>query len=303
MRFLASIAMASCLSTQAQVNFPFPDSAAIWVQYQEQMVTQPPMPQFEVTGISNILITGSDTLIDGTDYRKVEQGISGYIGAVREDSGRVFFVPADSMTAHLLYDFNALVGDTINDVFVDEGLAFSGWSSFPTLVTYVVDQVGLVSGRTWLRLQQPWGGPQQVWIEGFGSPYGLFARQDPLNVSGYWYGIWCMSHLDTAWHFSEFGIDSFPDYSCTPQYVGIQGRNEIAVIAYPNPTSDRVWVRTPSQTTYTITVTDQFGRKIQVPILQTPNGAGIDLTAVASGVYFITMTNAKGLTTLRVLKQ
>lgn len=303
MRSLACIVVASCLSAQAQVNFPFPDSAATWVQYFEQMVTPPPFPQFEVQGLSNICINGPDTVIDGTTYRKVEQCNAGYIGALRQDPGQVFFVPADSSQAYLLYDFSLTIGDTARDVYVDDGLAFSGTSQFPALVDYVVDQVGEVAGRTWLRLRQPWGGPEQVWIEGFGAPYGLFSQQDPINVSGYWYGIACMSHRDTSWYFSETEIDHFPGNSCTPQYVGIADRDEYALVAYPNPTSDKVWVRTIGTTPYSVSVTDQLGRVVEVTVRLIPGGEEIDLTEVTAGMYFVTLSNSKVSTTIRILKQ
>jgi hypothetical protein len=303
MRSLASMALASCLSAQAQVNFPFADSAATWVQYFEQMVTPPPFPQFDVQGLSNICINGPDTVIAGTTYRKVEQCNAVYIGALRQDPGQVFFVPADSSQAYLLYDFSLTIGDTAHDVYVDDGLAFSGASAFPSLVDYVVDQVGEVAGRKWLRLRQPWGGPEQVWIEGFGSPYGLFSQQDPINVSGYWYGIACMSHLDTIWYFNEWEIDPVPESSCTPQYVGIQERDEIALVAYPNPTSDKVWLRTDGITPYSISVTDQLGRVIEVTVRLSPGGEVIDLTEVSVGMYFVSMSTSKGSTTIRVLKQ
>lgn len=303
MRFLACAAIASGLSAQAQVNFPFPDSAATWVQYFEVMVTPPPFPQFEVQGISNICLNGLDTVIDGASYRKVEQCNAGYIGALRQDPGQVFFVPADSIQEYLLYDFTLAIGDTAHDVYVDDGLAFSGASASPALVNYVVDQVGQVAGRTWLRLRQPWGGPDQVWVEGFGSSYGLFSQQDPINVSGYWYGIACMSHLDTVWYFGEWGIDSVPGTSCSPQYVGLPERDGMALVAYPNPTNDQVWVRTEGTTPNSVSVTDHLGRGVEVPVRLNPGGVAIDLTEVSAGLYFVTMANARGSSTLRVLKR
>ena len=90
MRIVLSITVfLTCANTQAQVTFPFADSAATWVQYFEVMVTQPPLPQFEVVGTSNICINGEDTLIGGINYRKVTQCNANYVGALRQDSGRV----------------------------------------------------------------------------------------------------------------------------------------------------------------------------------------------------------------------
>lgn len=303
MRWLTYIVLPACLNIQAQVNFPFPDSAATWVQYWEMMVTQPPLPQFEVMGTSNICLNGADTVIAGTTFTKAEQCGAGYIGALREVSGLVEFVPADSSQAYVLYDFNSIVGDTVYDVFIDGGLAFDGSVPFPQLVDYHVTDTGQVEGRRWVRLQQLWGGPDQIWIEGFGSPYGLFSQQDPINVSGYWSGIWCMSHQDTVWYFSEWEIDHIPGGGCAPQYVGIMERGDLDLQAYPNPTSDRVWVRTQIAPPYSVVVTDQCGRILLAPVEFSAEGAWCDLTELATGMYFLTITNSRLSTTARVLKQ
>lgn len=291
------------LVTRAQSSFPFPDSAAMWVQYWEFMVTEPPLPVFEVMGTSNICITGEDTLINGVVFTKVGQCNADYVGALREVHGRVEFIPADSTQAYLLYDFSLALGDTAHGVFVDEELAFQSGFSTPALVSYIVIETGQVEGRKWLRLQQLWGGPDQIWIEGFGSPYGLFSTQNPANISGTMSGIWCMSHRDTAWYFSEWEVDHIPGAVCTPQYVGIQERDEHAVVAYPNPTSGHVRLRTDGIMHDSVRVTDQFGRELVVPVRPAHGYIEIDLTGLAAGMYFVRSSNSVQTVTTRILKQ
>lgn len=295
-------AVCFCLSALAQVNFPFPDSAATWVQYAEQMVTEPPLPEFALVGTSNICITGADTLVAGVNYKKVEQCNWNYSGALREDSGRVYFLPADSAQAYLLYDLSLSIGDTVHDVFVDEGLAFSGVSYYPLLVNYVVDQTGVVAGRKFLRLAQPWGGPEQIWIEGFGSPYGLFSQQDPINVSGSQTGIRCMSHRDTSWYYSTWEVTGAPGYSCAPQYVGIKETLKAATAVYPNPTTGFTSIGPGIGPNTSIMLTDQSGRSIAAPIRNVAGIIEFDLSALENGLYLATMVERGLRTTFRILK-
>ena len=302
MRLLSSISMVSCLGVQAQVNFPFPDSAAIWVQYFEMMVTPPPMPQFEWTSSSNICLSGEDTLVGGNTYKEVERCDEGYAGALREDSGQVFFLTADSVQEHLLYDFNVLLGDTLHNVFTDEGLAFGG-GSYPDLMDLVVTQLGPeVDGRKVIYLSS-FGGfsPSQIWIEGFGARYGLFCKQDPSNVSGYWYGIACMSYRDTMWSYDPGGAYSNPG-TCTPQYVGYPEPVSESMCVQPNPTSGWVSIGSALQPRDAVVLTDAQGRVIDVPIRTDWGALQLDLSHLPDGLYFLTLGCPQVRSTHRILK-
>lgn len=303
MRRIHTLFTAAILSSSlfAQAPYPFPDSAATWVQYAEQMATEPPLPEFELVGTSNICITGADTLIDGMIYKKVEQCNWNYVGALRQDSGRVYFLPADSTQAYLLYDITLSIGDTVHDVFVDSGLAFSGMSSLSFLVNYVVDQVGVVDGRKFLRLAQ-WGGPEQIWIEGFGSPYGLFSQQDPINVSGGQSGIWCMSYRDTSWSYSQWEVIGSPGYSCSPQYVGIDESLKVSTIASPNPTAGWTTIGPGLDPNVKIVLTDLYGRAVSAPFRLSEGDVMIDLSALANGLYVATLVETENKSVFRIMK-
>jgi hypothetical protein len=264
------------------------------------MVTELPVPQFEVQGISNIHITGLDTTHGANVYSKVDQVNAGYMGALRQEFGTVFFLAADSTQEHVLYNFDLLEGDTAHDTFVDEGLAFSGSSSFSSLVDYTVLETGQVDGRKWLRLQQLWGGPDQYWIEGFGSPYGLFSVQDPINVSGYWNGIWCMSHLDTSWVFSAWEILDYPGYTCETRFMGYQDLVGTEDSAYPNPTTGPLRID-QIVASGELRVLDAMGRFVQAPVSHLGGeGLEVDLSDQPSGIYQIDM--GTGRRSFRVLK-
>jgi len=290
--------------TRAQVNFPFPDSAAVWVQSYCTIPNTPwpPLPPVICTteSISSICMNGSDTLIGGITYKQVELCNMAYLGAIKEDSSRVFFLPKDSIDAFLLYDFNVTVGDTLSDVFVDGGLAFSGVSQFPQLVEYIVTQVDTIEGRKEITLGQQWGGPEQVWIEGFGSPYGLFSRQDPINVSGYLAGIDCMSHLDTIWFFLPGDIQATVG-NCTPQYLGVTDILEQSILCYPNPASDELNFSLPTSV-ISAALCDLQGRNTGVMIPTTSENISVNIGHLPDGVYVLKVRSRHNVHSIRLVK-
>lgn len=299
---LGITAIVTSVFAQAQVNYPFPDSAAMWVQSWSFMVTPPPMPQFETMGISNICITGADTLIDGVSFSKVEQCNGDYVGALRQDAGKVYFQPADSLEAFLLYDFTLAVGDTAHDVYVDGGLAFSGWSDYPDVVDYVVTEVGAVEDRIFVRLEQPLGGPDQQWIEGFGSPWGLFSQQDPINISGSSAGIGCMSHLDTVWSFNEWEITPILDRGCTPQYLGINAPQGPSLNVWPDPTTGPVTIGPDLDPHAVVLLRDAIGRAINVSVQRQGGYATVDLSNTPNGTYLLCVLSKGNRWMHRIIK-
>lgn len=285
------------------MNFPFPDSAAIWVQYFEVMVTQPPFPEFEWASSSNICISGQDTSVAGLQYKKVEQCGAVYMGALRQDNDRVYFLPADSVQECTLYDFAVAVGDTVHDVYADDGLAFGGGSA-PNLMDMVVSAINVQGdGRRIIELTNAENEflPGQVWIEGFGSPYGLFSQQNPGNVSGYWYGIACMSHLDTIWSSSPGGVAGYPG-TCTPQYVGYPEMQREEPLVFPNPTEGIVYVAIATDPGISMTITDFQGSVVNAATDHTNGLHRINLGSFADGPYLLHLRTPDGTSVHKIIK-
>ena len=300
---IISISIFLSVGTTAQ-TFPFPDSAAMWVQYLEFMVTQPPFPQFETQSISNICFNGSDTLISGAMYTKIDQCNSNYIGAIREDSTAIYFVPRDSSEAFVLYDFSVEEGDTIQNVLTDDGLAFHGLSAppySPVLIDYVVIGVGVVEDRIVVEVQEvATPSTQQIWIEGFGSMYGLFSRYDPnLNVSGYRGGIWCMSHMDTTWEYTAWDILYHAGINCSPQYLGMIESHDHVLSAFPNPVSTHLSLSGLADNDQ-VTITDLLGRAVSAVMM---NDGQINVSHLPAGSYLIRSITKEGRSLGRFQKE
>ena len=57
-----------------------------------------------------------DTVINSLNYKKIFEN-SLYAGALREDNKIIYFIPGNSLTEYLLYNFNLTVGDSIINPF------------------------------------------------------------------------------------------------------------------------------------------------------------------------------------------
>lgn len=263
-------------AAKAQGNFPFPDSAALWVQTYSFMVVPPPFPEFEVQAVANIQVNGADTIIAGITYSQLTDLLTGaYYGAIRDDDGHVWHVPPDSTDAYTLYDFTVSQGDTVHDVIYYE--TFPATSGGPYLADVVVEDV---------YTDPDWGGRLVVltgahpWIEGIGHGQGLLAEHH-INVSGYELRLECMSHLDTI-RFEYYGQGELDTPGvCLPTTLGVRDDlPALSLVVTPNPSHGLFLMAPPLS--WPLTVLDMQGREV----LQLPAyGDEIDLNGYPSGVY------------------
>ncbi|MCU0319212.1 MAG: T9SS type A sorting domain-containing protein [Flavobacteriales bacterium] len=269
-------------------TWSFPTSNATWVQYYEVMVTPLPLPQFAWISTANFCMGISDTLIGGVAYSQLHYCGAAYVGGIREEDQAVYFYPADSTQEYLLYDFGAAVGDTLEDIYVNEPLGLngsSGWLGTGTFDLLVQESAPSADhgGRIRMRVQaiDPNVNMDSEWVEGIGCVHGLF-NFNPINISEYWYGLECMSHNGTLlWNGSYAGTDG----SCSPIFLGVEEIAPTSLRAYPNPTVDRVRVEGLGRT---LVVRDALGRIVAAPVTRVARDiADIDLSALASGPYIV----------------
>lgn len=298
---LQVLASSYSFDARAQGSFPFPDSAALWVQTYSFMVVPPPFPQFEVQAVANIQVNGLDTLIQGTTYSKMTDAVTGaYYGAVRDENGRVWYVPIDSVNAYVMFDFSVSLGDTIRDVIYYQAFP-ANWGG-PYLVDAVVTNVQ--SDPAWggrLVVQTTWG----EWIEGIGHRQGLLAEPD-INVSGYQLRLECMSHLDTI-RFRFIGDPPFEEPgTCAPMSVGLLGEEGSLATwrSYPNPTTGRLTIEftEPVRGESYCSVYDASGRLLyQRPLPPGATTEQFDLSRFGPGTYVLRVTDPEGQQHARVV--
>lgn len=171
---------------KAQLNSSWPDSNARWVNtYYHVSSAVPSLQQ-----VDYYCMDASDTLINSVQYSQISDCLNGYRGAMRDANGKVFYVPKDSAQEYLVYDFTAVVGDSVKGVFMDYGW---GGAAFEDLLVTHVDSVWY--GGSW-RKRMYFNGSGE-WIEGIGNSQGLL--RDPFaNISNFWINLECFSINDSS---------------------------------------------------------------------------------------------------------
>jgi Secretion system C-terminal sorting domain len=269
---------------RSQGFIAFPDSGAIWVNT-ISYVEFVPIIHCELASTFNYCVDGEDTIINANTYSVVkicDQNI--YVGAWRDINGIVYYVPPDSTSEYVLYDFTVEAGDTIPEVWI---------GSWPGGVyqNLSVDQIDSTLIWGTYRKVIYVGQGDYFWIEGIGCTQGLF--MDPwVNISGVCFDLYCMSENDTT---------LYPYENLNSCYLGveIEELNDFDFSLYPNPSSDgRFTIESKSKSEnlfYKIFTPN--GKVVQEGKLETDQ---IDL-GIISGIYFIQVSDGHGLVTRRII--
>jgi hypothetical protein len=262
--------------SKSQNYIAIPDSGAKWINH--NFIYPPNTPQsFYYIYTTN----GTDTTINSINYFKLIWNTNDpYYGAMRNDSGKVFILPKDSLNEYLAYDFTANVGDTIFNVYKDAG-AYTLYSGIENVVIEYLSTVDLGDGILRKQLQTQNG---KLWIEGIGSTYGLFS-EDSLNVSNYGSALSCFSIGNTS---------LYPTYAnvVCEMGVGLSSINENRnLLAYPNPTNAIFMIET-KQDIKQFCVYDALLRKIEIPIQLTKNKLILNTESLMNGHYFVEILTA-----------
>lgn len=238
--------------------------------------------QFQVEDLLSADL-GSDTTINGEGYRRLNSLLIS--GALRDDTGRVWFCPFDQYVIDLLdtvpvllYDFDLQVGDSFPV------------PRFPGTWAHITarDSVQLIDGTFRTRLQLATiTGPDFIlstgeWIEGIGDPgYLLWALWDLWEV-----GIWLEC----------YGIDNEPLFgSCL--YLGepdatVEGPYELV----PSGNHGRFKLTGALERVQRLTILDAVGKKVRENAML---GGEIDLSQHVAGIYFLRIASSTGQQTIR----
>jgi hypothetical protein len=210
------------LEAQSWVYHPFPTDSAIWTNAHgtwDVHPTSPPSATLLMSAPTRYWMTSADTVIGIETYSKIEYCGGVYRGALRDDGvGKIYFIPVDSISELLIYDFTVHSGDVVT-VFENPGNSI--WSGF-TQHTYTIGSVDSILIGSSYRKRIYLDG--QHWIEGIGCTNGLFT-ESWANVSNWYVNLDCMSSKDTT---------LYPVYGLAPcsLYSGINEEEESADIIF-----------------------------------------------------------------------
>lgn len=278
---------------QSWVYHPFPTDSAVWTTTRGMynlLSCCPPVVEYYPEPSDRYCLPGTDTLIGSNSYKKLYHCGAAYKGGLRDDlaAHKVYFVPADSVSELLIYDFSVQAGDT---AFVYEEYHWPGFHAvqyFPITTDSVV-----VNGNYRKRIS--FNGNPGTWVEGIGCTKGLFRESWP-NVSNWYNDLECVSDGDVALYPST----SMGPCSLFSDVAAIEKSTELRI--YPNPTSGTFTIEMGRSTISKVEIKDILGKTILSSDIS--GTSTFDLSAHEAGIYVVRISDSKGnLLTKKIVKQ
>ncbi len=114
----------------------------------------------------------------------------------------------------------------------------------------------------------------------------------PIQIAGTWYTGWSGTNALSA------------SIEVAPNTFGLSENSKLEVIAFPNPTQDKLNLRVNAEGNATATFTDLSGKIVSSDAIYLANGSSVVNTqALAPGAYIVTITTENGSSTkLNVIK-
>ncbi len=228
-----------------------------------------------------------DTIINAKTYRILYYCIDHvYKGALRSDTGHVYFVPKNSINEMLLYDFTLNKGDSVSNFYLEGYYRPHG-----TQVTSV-DTIW-INGKAHRRVNLFAGG-SGAWIEGIGCNQGLLQEPYP-NINGYGLNLRCFSRTDTV---------QYPSWQTSPcpMELGLERVESSPQIEfYPNPVKRMLKVSIAEGTSTTLSLYDTWG-KLLLSTTFRGNDGELDLATFPNGIYYLKVNNGRDHNYLKVIK-
>lgn len=273
-------------AVQAQVAFP--TSNAVWTQRHGEGEAN---PTFNIIGLKT-----SDVVIGGTTYHKLYQSFndavldeSEYIGGLREDAGKVYYIGASSSSEKLIYDFNVVVGDTITNAFTGSKDA----------VVHSIETV-IISGVSHKRINftmatstAVW--PGGAWIDGIGNSSlgGLLGSPTMQPTCDCATNTVCLTLGGTT---EEYKNPSYASIDCQSSvHTANVNMNTPAVSVIPNPVTGTGHLMIPAEGKFnTIAIYSIVGRKVYSSSLNGAASIEIDQANFVPGVYMYQLSGENG---------
>ncbi|MEL6867018.1 MAG: T9SS type A sorting domain-containing protein [Bacteroidota bacterium] len=264
---------------QAQ-QMAFPSELAIW-KYVIEGDTGPTPNTLRYT------LTG-DTLIGANNYQFINDDY------IRTVANKVYFLPKDSMTEFLIYDFDLELGDQ----FINQ------WSYFPDDPdTIVVDQIDSILTNEGYLKRWYFGPSGGQWIEGIGSPFSPTQPAYQASLSG-GFSLLCFQNEQTlvyerALSILVNGMEVLLNCDDLVSTAPIPQENDQQWVMAPNPFRDQLdIVGTSLLTTNTLHIYQLDGRLLHTFY----DRKTIHLPDLLPGVYLLVMEIEQQRYTAQIVK-
>ena len=251
---------------------------------------------YDIPGTGGLLRTGIDTVIDGTQYKKVEYS-SAYRGYDElRDSDYDIYLREDTSTGKLWCRFPSVYYDEIIP-FYGEGLPREALIADMTLSIgdtfavfepdwldfsiYTVVDTMTIDHRRIIVLRPFWGGTSEQikFIEGVGCTNLFLYIMYPLGYDNYI--TCCHKDGELVYHWKSRDDDS----DCAPPLwgAGIENREDPSRISvYPNPCTD--WINVDGEQIQSVQLFDIKGTPVKA---QKGEQNQLNMASVPSGIYYL----------------
>ena len=291
---------------QGQAYQPFPTETGYWKSEYGNVACLDSIGLSIVCEESQFMVAG-DTAINSINYHKISydgryrNGINnwtyfyhGYYGCYRNDipTKKVYFVPVDSTSEVLLYDFDLNLYDTLPELF-----RYYAWNYYPISIDEI-DSV--LVGATYLKRYHldEMGSGEDYLIEGIGSTLGLLAPIFPFFES--YNDLLCFKNENEELYYHEYGSG----YCDLITSLDNETPFQMKTLVYPNPARDRFTIvhSQSGQLVSKIIIYNHLGRKQEdIQITKRQTEIEIITTHWDSGLYIIHLIGEKGLITTEKL--
>lgn len=267
-----------CVSTEAQTNFRFADSTAVWTQCHAAFLEGPQGTW--ATYSTDVYRVDGDTFFNNENYQKIVPGYPNYEvphAWIRKDSlSRVFLYDTSISSDRMLYDFSLNQGDTLRLY------KPASWFEEEDTIKFVVDSTdsvtyGVTRKRMFVRCVTAtycsWFTGDVV-IEGIGSLNSHFLSPyiyEFLVIPGDAFNLLYFEENGSTYNFSS---------GCT---VGVSELSYENIKIYPNPANGYLNVTGLTRQT-TIQLYDLFGREVLTAQLTTGTNR-IGTKYLTNGIY------------------
>lgn len=262
------------------------ENNAIW--HYEQINIQPPFNDdfIKFSSIGDTVILGKSAKVILEERINLSDTIVNEL-FMNSESNRVYLFDSFSNSFKLIYNFNALPGDTI-EVFCPERFIDS-------TTTIVVDSVSTININGTIL------GVQHVSPLNFGGYYDLSGIIiENIGWSGFMFPLSTIADPPYGGDLRCFQNDSLglykPSIYDCDYITGIEPMiNSNNFIVYPNPANELLHISIAKEmdlTSASVSLVDIFGKKVLTKQLSTDESA-IDVSKLSNGIYILTVQTDK----------
>jgi hypothetical protein len=287
---------------KGQNYIPFPTLNTVWSEHFKAPVSTSLTSYY----YRNIL-ADKDTTIGAKTYHQLfyshsdtvysENSSALYNGGIRENNRQVFYLPKDSVSEYLLYDFSLQVGDTLA---YNYSKFASGYHLYPydTLFVTSIDSVLIENGTYHKRIgfSARFGNNIEPvswasWIEGIGYEMGLLIPIGDIPTNGQKYTLGCLKQNNEILYYNDLFINCYPVNESVFEF---SKQNEI--IISPNPVQDYCKIQWEVNNVQfdRILIYDVYGRIVFSKKIDQNNDIIIDCRNFGQGMYLVNIVDRIG---------